>query len=503
MGLVTKITSTFLSKRLNSFKESKKKAAQDQADLLNKLLEKGSITDYGQRYGFNKIRDYDSFSAQVPLVEYEDFSVEIKKVLRGEKNVIWPDEINWVAMSSGTTNDKSKFIPVSDVSLKKNHYKSGQDLLAQYISNNKKTNLFDGYSLVLGGSRQVTPYSPNPQIFTGDISAVLLKNLPFWARVFRTPSIEVALNPEWEEKIKKMAKITSQQNITSISGVPTWTIVLIKEILKITKSKNILEVWPNLELFIHGAVSFDPYRQLFKELIPSKNMNYLETYNASEGFFAFQDTSDSEGMLLMTNHGVYYEFEDLGNRTIVSLEDVKIGKQYALIISTYSGLWRYKVGDTVAFISLDPYKILITGRTKQFINAFGEELIVQNTDKAISNACLETNSLFYNYTAAPLYISSKSRGAHEWIIEFIKEPDSKKHFINILDKELMKLNSDYEAKRYRNIAIKPPQVHFVKSGFFDFWLKSKKKLGGQHKVPRLSNDRKYVDDMLDKVSNFQ
>tara|TARA_Y100000996_G_scaffold396422_1_gene362508 strand:+ start:135 stop:1646 length:1512 start_codon:yes stop_codon:yes gene_type:complete len=503
MGIFSKITSTFLSKRLKTFTKSKKRAVQDQADLLNNLLEKGSLTDYGRCYNFNKIRDYDSFSKQVPLVEYEDFSVEIKKVLRGEKNVIWPDVIKWVAMSSGTTNDKSKFIPVSDISLNKNHFKSGQDLLAQYVFNNKKSNLFDGYSLVLGGSRQVTPYSPNPQIYTGDISAVLLKNLPVWARAFRTPSIEVALNPEWEEKIKQMAKITSRQNITSISGVPTWTLVLIKEILKTTKAKNILEVWPNLELFIHGAVSFDPYRQLFKELIPSKNMNYLETYNASEGFFAFQDRSDSEGLLLMTNHGVYYEFEDLSNRTIVSLENVKIGKQYALIISTYSGLWRYKVGDTVTFISLDPYKILITGRTKQFINAFGEELIVQNTDKAISNACLETKSLFYNYTAAPLYISSKSRGAHEWIIEFIKEPDNKKHFINTLDKELMQLNSDYEAKRYRDIAIKPPKIHFVKSGFFDYWLKSKKKLGGQHKVPRLSNDRKYVDDMLDKISNFQ
>lgn len=503
MGLVTKITSTFLSKRLNSFTESKKRAVQDQADLLNNLLEKGSITDYGQRYGFNKIRDYDSFSVQVPLVEYEDFSVEIKKVLRGEKSVIWPNMIKWFAKSSGTTSDKSKFIPVSDLSLKKNHYKSGQDLLAQYLDNNKKSKLFDGYSLALGGSKQITPYSSTLEIFTGDISAVLLKNLPVWARIFRTPSIDIALNPEWEEKIKMMAKITSQQNITSISGVPTWTIVLIKEILKITKSKNILDVWPNLELFIHGAVSFDPYRQLFKELIPSKKMNYLETYNASEGFFAFQDSFDSPDMLLMTNHGVYYEFEDLISGNIMRLEDVEINKQYALIISTYSGLWRYKVGDTVSFTSLDPYKILITGRTKQFINAFGEEVIVQNTDRAISNACLKTNSLFYNYTAAPLYISSKSRGTHEWIIEFVKEPENQKDFENILDKELMQLNSDYEAKRYRDIAIKPPKIHFVKSGFFDFWLKTKNKLGGQHKVPRLSNGRNYIDDMLGKISNFQ
>ncbi len=503
MGVFSKLTSAILSKRLNSFSESKKRAVEDQTKLLYNLLYYGSRTDYGRNYNFKEIKSYNDFSAKVPLVEYEDFSVEIKKVLRGEKNVIWPDKINWFAKSSGTTSEKSKFIPVSNISLRKNHYKSGQDLLAQYINNYKKSKLFDGYSLALGGSKQITPYSSKSQIFTGDISAVLLKNLPFWARTYRTPSIDVALNPEWEEKIKQMAKITSQQNITSISGVPTWTIVLIKEIVKITKSKNILEVWPNLELFIHGAVSFDPYRQLFKELIPIKNMNYLETYNASEGFFAFQDSFDSHGMLLLTNHGIYYEFEDLGNGKIVDLEGVETYRQYALIISTYSGLWRYKVGDTISFVSLDPYKILITGRTKQFINAFGEEVIVQNTDKAISKACLDTNSLFYNYTAAPLYISSKSRGAHEWIIEFIKEPKSQKDFENILDKELMQLNSDYEAKRYRDIAIKPPKVHFVKSGFFDFWLKTKNKLGGQHKVPRLSNDRMYIDDMLGIISNFQ
>jgi len=367
---------------------------------------------------------------------------------------------------------------------------------------NKSSKIFDGYALALGGSQQITPYSSNSDIYIGDISAVLLKNLPIWARIYRTPSIDIALNPDWEKKIETMAMVTSKQNITSISGVPTWTIVLIKKVLELTRSKNILDVWPNLELFIHGGVSFNPYRKLFKELIPKEGMNYLETYNASEGFFAFQDTSDSNAMLLMTNHGIFYEFEDLKSGEILNLENIKVDKQYALIISTYSGLWRYKLGDTILFTSTNPYRVVVTGRTKQFINAFGEEVIVQNSDKAISNACEKTNSLFYNYTAAPLYISSDKKGSHEWIIEFIKEPKDRKVFARVLDKELMKLNSDYEAKRYKNIAIGPPKINFVKNGFFDYWLKSKKKLGGQHKVPRLSNERNYIEEMKKYISMF-
>lgn len=502
MGIFSKLTTFYLSNRIKSINYNKGNAIKDQASLLIDLLNIGKNTNYGIKYNFGEAKDYNTFKDLVPVVEYEDLTSDINKILIGEKKVLWPDNFKWFAKSSGTTNDKSKFIPVSIDSLNTNHYKAGQDLLAQYLNNNKESKIFDGYALALGGSQQITPYSQNSGIYTGDISAVLLKNLPFWSRVYRTPSIDIALNPEWENKIDTMAAVTSKQNITSISGVPTWTIVLIKKVLDLTNSKNILDVWPNLELFIHGAVSFDPYRQLFKELIPKKDMNYLETYNASEGFFAFQDTFESNAMLLMTNHGIFYEFEDLKSGELMTLENVEVDKQYALIISTYSGLWRYKVGDTILFKSVNPYRVVVTGRTKQFINAFGEEVIVQNSDKAISNACKKTNSSFYNYTAAPLYISSDKKGSHEWIIEFIKEPEDRKVFTKVLDDELMKLNSDYEAKRYKNIAIGPPRINFVKSGFFDYWLKSKKKLGGQHKIPRLSNQRNYIEEMKKHITRF-
>ena len=315
--------------------------------------------------------------------------------------------------------------------------------------------------------------------------------------------MNLALMPEWENKIKLMAEVTSKQNITNLSGVPTWTIVLIKEVLKITGKKNILEVWPNLELFIHGAVSFVPYKNLFRDLIPSKAMNYLETYNASEGFFAFQDDPGSSSMLLLTNHGIFYEFEDTKSKKITDITGVETDKDYALVISTFSGLWRYRIGDTIKFVSLNPYKILITGRTKHFINAFGEEVIVENTDRALSKTCQKLSLSFYNYSAAPIFITGEKRGAHEWIIEFIKEPKNKDSFVTLLDKELRKVNSDYDAKRYKDIAIKKPTVHFVSEGFFDHWLKTKNKLGGQNKIPRLANDRKYLDSMLDHISLFQ
>ena len=499
MGIFTYLSKFLLSKRLNNIFLFKKNATKDQVKILKLLLKFGEKTNYGSRFKFDKISNYQEFNKHVPVVSYEEFYPEIQKTLKGKSNNICPGSIKWFAKSSGTTNDKSKFIPVSDISLKDNHFKAGKDLLCSYLNNKKSSKLFDGRSLALGGSKQITPFDDNQMIFTGDISAILLKNLPLWASLSRTPPLEVALMPEWEEKLNLMAKITSKQNITSLSGVPTWTIVLIKEVLKYTGEKNILEVWPNLELFIHGAVSFKPYQDLFHDLIPSNKMNYLETYNASEGFFAFQDDLDKKEMLLLTDHGVFYEFEDVKSGEICDLSGVSLNVNYALIISTFSGLWRYRIGDTIKFVSLDPYRIFITGRTKHFINAFGEEVIVQNTDVALANTCKKTKSTFYNYSAAPVFITGRDRGAHEWIIEFISQPSDKQKFTDLLDEELQNINSDYAAKRYKDIAMKKPVIHFVKKGFFDSWLRSKKKLGGQNKVPRLSNSREYIDDMLSLI----
>ena len=503
MSVLTSFARFFLKNREKSILEFKANAKKDQNQILSRLIIRGRNTLYGKENNFSSIKSYNDYSKKVPIVNYEDFFKKIKRVLNGDKNVIWSEEITWFAKSSGTTNDVSKFIPVSKESLDLNHLKAGRDLLSVYLKNNKKSKLFDGLALALGGSKQITPYDDKKKIFTGDISAILLKNLPFWASYLRTPSIDIALMPEWEKKIKIMAEITSKQNITNLSGVPTWTIVLIKEVLKITDKKNILEVWPNLELFIHGAVSFLPYKSLFKELIPRTHMNYQETYNASEGFFAFQDDPNSNSMLLLTNHGVFYEFEDRKSKKITDISGVKLNRDYALVISTFSGLWRYRIGDTIKFVSLSPFKILITGRTKHFINAFGEELVIENADLALSRTCEKLSVSFYNYSAAPIFITGTKRGAHEWIIEFIEEPKNKEKFINLLDEELRKINSDYDAKRYKDIAIKQPKVHFVKTGFFDYWLKSKGKLGGQNKIPRLSNDRKYLDGMLEHISLFQ
>ena len=502
MGLLTSAGKFILGRRLNSINNFSRNPLKFQHQILKELLLKAKNTEYGKKHFFKEVIAYDDYKNNIPVVNYEEFFPEIRKVLSGAENIIWPKNFKWFAKSSGTTNDKSKFIPVSEDSLKKNHFRSGKDLLSQYINNNTSS-VFDGYSVALGGSRQLAPYEKNKKIFVGDISAVLLKNLPFWAQTIRTPKLGIAMMPEWEEKIKLMAKITSKKNVTSLSGVPTWTIVLIKEILKNTGANNILDIWPNLELFIHGAVSFVPYKKVFNELIPSKKMNYLETYNASEGFFAYQNDLTSDSMLLLTNHGIFYEFEDIVSGSICDLSGVELKKNYALIISSYSGLWRYRIGDTIEFKSLSPHKLILTGRTQQFINAFGEELMVSNADKAIAICCEKLHCSFYNYTAGPIFMSGNKRGGHEWIIEFISPPENKNAFAKLLDSELKKINTDYEAKRYKNIALKKPKIHFVDSGFFDLWLKNKKKLGGQNKIPRLSNDRRYLNDLLRLIKGFQ
>jgi hypothetical protein len=420
-------------------------------------------------------------------------------MLSGEQNILWPSEIKWFAKSSGTTNDRSKFIPVSEESLEECHFKGGKDLLSMYCNNRPDTRIFTGKCLVLGGSHQINQL--NADSCFGDLSAVLIKNLPFWAEFYRTPDMSIALMDNFEEKVEKMAQATIDVNVTNISGVPTWNIVLAKRILEITGKDNLLEVWPNLEFYFHGAVNFNPYREQFKKLIPSDNMYYLETYNASEGFFGIQDQSDSEEMLLMLDYGIYYEFlpmEDLHkeNPKTLRLDQVELHKNYALIISTNAGLWRYMIGDTIKFTSLSPHRIQITGRTKHFINAFGEELIIDNAEKGLSKACKETGAIIRDYTACPIYFKGNEAGGHEWIIEFEKKPDNLERFTDLMDQTLREINSDYDAKRFKDMALGRPLVHLAPDGTFYEWMKGRGKLGGQHKVPRLANDRAYVDEIL-------
>jgi hypothetical protein len=418
--------------------------------------------------------------------------------MEGEENILWNTPINWFAKSSGTTSDKSKFIPISEESLQENHFKASKDVLTTYYNNFPGSDLLTGKSLVVGGSHQLNKM--NEEIQYGDLSAVLMQNTPFWGQWLRTPELSIALLDEWEEKIEQLAAITAEENVTSLAGVPTWTLLLLKRILAIKGKSTIKEVWPNLELYITGGVSFVPYREQFDKIVGGK-INYLEIYNASEGFFAGQQSPDDDGMLLFTEHGIFYEFMPVDqyeqkNPQTVGLDRVTVGKNYALVISTTGGLWRYLVGDTVQFTSLNPYKIKVTGRLKHYINAFGEEVIVDNSDRAIAIAAEKTNSIVNDYTAAPVYFSEHANGAHEWLIEFEKAPENLQQFIIELDQALKNSNSDYEAKRHKDIALRLPVVHILPNGHFTKWLHSKNKVGGQHKVPRLSNERVILEEIL-------
>jgi hypothetical protein len=446
------------------------------------------------------------FQERVPVTTYEELYPYIERVMMGEQNLLWPSKIEWFAKSSGTTNARSKFIPVSPESLEDCHYKGGKDMLSIYVNLYPETKLFTGKGLSIGGSHR--PSELNAKVNCGDVSAVIMQNLPIWAEAMRTPPLKVALMDKWEEKIEKMVELTVQENVTSMSGVPTWTYVLLKRILEVTGKNNILEVWPNLELFTHGAVAFGPYRQLFRELIPSDKMNYLEVYNASEGFFGIQDQAGTEDeMLLMLDYGVYYEFIPMDqfeedNPKTLTLDQVELGKNYAIVISTNAGLWRYKIGDTIRFTSLSPYRIKISGRTKHFINAFGEEVIVENAEAAITKACDVTGAVITNFTAAPIFMESGKRGGHEWLIEFEKVPNNLKQFTYVLDETLREVNSDYDAKRQNDIALQGPVVHAAPQGTFMNWLRHKGKLGGQNKVPRLSNSREYLEEIM-QVNNLK
>ena len=469
-----------------------------QREVLQHLVTSAQYTEFGRKYDFSRIFSIREFKKAVPIHEYDDLKPYIQRIMQGEQNILWGTPVNWFAKSSGTTSDKSKFIPVSEESLKDCHYKGAKDVLTMYYNFNPESDLLTGKGLVIGGSHNICQL--NDEAHYGDLSALLLQNSPFWATWIRTPELNIALLDEWENKIERLAQGTINENVTSISGVPTWTLILIKRILEISGKNNLSEVWPSLELYIHGGVSFTPYREQFQKLI-GREINYLDMYNASEGFFAAQVNPGDDGMLLFLDHGIFMEFmpiEQYGKAEpeTVGLKDVETGQQYALVINTNGGLWRYLVGDTVEFTSIDPYRIKVTGRLKHYMNAFGEEVIVDNTDKAIAVACEKTNAVVNDYTAAPVYFSEDNNGAHEWLIEFEKEPENTEHFIYELDNALKNINSDYEAKRHKNIALRKPIVRTLPKNLFNEWLRRKGKLGGQHKVPRLSNDRRYIDEIL-------
>ncbi len=499
MALLSSVFSWFIKQRIHQIELFIKYPHEVQEDLLRKLISQSRYTEWGRQYDYSSILSAQQFKERVPLQDYESLKPYIFRLKNGEQNLLWPTEIKWFAKSSGTTNDKSKFIPVSPEALEDCHYKGGKDLLCIYFHNRPESELFNGKLLTMGGSQQIN--SLNNESYYGDLSAILIQNLPFWFEIFRTPGVDVALMVEWEDKIEKMARITMNENVTNLAGVPSWMLVLLNRVLELSGKQTLNEVWPNLELFVHGAVNFSPYREQFKRIIPKSSMYYLETYNASEGFFGIQDQRNSEEMLLMLDYGIYYEFipmDEFGNpeQKTIGLHEVKLDVQYAIVITTNAGLWRYKIGDTLLFTSLYPFRIRITGRTAHFINAFGEEMIIDNAEKALQESCAITGAVIREYTAAPVYFSAQTTGAHEWLVEFETEPDDMNQFVFLLDEALKKLNSDYEAKRYHDKVLRMPVLHKMPSGTFYNWLKSKDKIGGQYKVPRLSNNRKFVDDIL-------
>lgn len=504
MAIVNSIFTWYMKKRVHQIELFMKYPLDVQEEWFHELISTASDTEWGRLYDYNSIDTQEQFKDRVPIQTYDTLKPYIERMLKGEQNILWPTEIKWFAKSSGTTSDRSKFIPVSEESLQECHFKGGKDMLSIFCNNRPTNQILSGKGLVLGGSHQINQLNENS--FYGDLSAVLIKNLPMWAEYYRTPDISIALMDNYEEKMDRMAEATIKENVTNISGVPTWTIVLAKKVLEITGKNNLLEVWPNLELYFHGAVNFKPYKEQFKELIPCDHMYYLETYNASEGFFGIQDQVYSDELLLMLDYGIYYEFLpleciDQECPKTLSLDEVELFKNYAIIISTNGGLWRYMIGDTVQFTSIYPFRIRITGRTKHFINAFGEEVIIDNAERAISEACKATNAQFKDYTACPIYFKGAEVGGHEWIIEFDQQPDNFENFINVLDNTLREVNSDYDAKRFKDMALRRPKVHNAEKDTFYNWLKSKGKLGGQHKVPRLANDRKYVEEILAVMSS--
>ena len=499
MGL-TKIASKVFLPRQKELERHYTNPEKIQHHVLKHLVEKGCETEYGRTHIFSGIKNYSDFTKNVPINTYEELKNDIDRMRHGEQDVLWPGLIKWFAKSSGTTNDKSKFIPVSNAGLHRIHYKGGADVVALYLRNNPQSRLFDGKSLILGGS-----HSPNYNVegsLVGDLSAILIENINPIANLFRVPKKQTALLSDFETKRDRIARECMNANVTNISGVPSWMLSVLVRMMELSGKKHIEEVWPNLEVFFHGGIAFGPYRKQYEDLIKSPNMHYMETYNASEGFFGIQDNPDDPAMLLMLDYDVFYEFITLEevnaeSPTVVPLEGVEIGRNYAMVITTSCGLWRYLIGDTVMFTSTKPYKFVITGRTKYFINAFGEELIMDNAEKGLAYACKETGAQVLEYTAAPVYMDENAKCRHQWLIEFSQEPDDLKKFGDCLDHYLQQINSDYEAKRSHDITLQHLEVVKAREGLFNDWLKMKGKLGGQHKVPRLSNSRKNMDELLE------
>ncbi|MEJ5052927.1 GH3 auxin-responsive promoter family protein [Sphingobacterium sp. MYb382] len=503
MALLNSLFTWIMKKRIHQIELFMKYPHDVQEEWFQSLISTAEATEWGKKYDYTSILTPEEYKNRVPIQDYDDVKVYVDRMIKGEQNLIWPSDIKWFAKSSGTTSDRSKFIPVSLEALEDCHYQGGKDMLSIFCHNKPENKVFTGKSVVIGGSSQINNFSPDS--YYGDLSSILIRNLPFWAEFKRTPNLEVTLNPNFEEKIEQIAQITIKENVTSLAGVPTWNIVMAKRVLEITGKDNLLEVWPNLEFYGHGGVSFKPYREQFKQLIPSDEMYYLENYNASEGYFGLQDQSDSEDLLLMLDYGIYYEFLPMENIDderphTLALHEVELGKNYALIISTNAGLWRYKIGDTIKFTSLSPYRFQISGRTKQYINTFGEEVIVDNAEQALHEACKRTEAIIKDYTAGPSYFKDGKAGAHEWIIEFEKQPTDFNTFCTTLDSTLREINSDYDAKRYKDMALTAPIIHNAGPDSFYHWMKSRGKLGGQNKVPRLANNREYLDSLL-KIIN--
>jgi hypothetical protein len=499
MAILSPIFNRLNARRLNQIDFFKRHPVEVQEELLRKLLMRSSGTEWGKLHGYSSLKGITDYQKSVPLQKYEDIIPYIEKLQKGEPNLLWPGEVKWFAKSSGTTSTKSKFIPVTRESLEDCHYRGVKDILVIYSNNRPDTNIFSGKGLILGGSHRIN--NLNRDSLCGDLSAILIENAPFWADLFRTPKASVALLEDFEEKLERITKLTTEVNVTNISGVPSWFLVLIKQILSYTGKKNLLDVWPGLEVFFHGGISFVPYRDQFRHFIEGEQMQYMETFNASEGFFGLQDDPSSSDMLLMLDLGVFYEFIPVDSiespdPPVYSIADVKEGVSYAMVISTNCGLWRYLIGDTIIFTSLAPHKFTISGRTRNFINAFGEEVIIDNAEKAINAACKATGALICEYTAGPVYIGTESKGSHEWLIEFEKDPDDLKKFTVVLDETLKSVNSDYEAKRFKDLNLVLPVVRSLPIGTFYRWLRERNKLGGQNKVPRLSNSREFLNELL-------